>query len=94
MDKYAGNVCPRIQLVLEKNKKFAESLTSTWHGDDGMAIFSVTNGIETYCVNIKEGTCACRKRDLDGIPCSHDITCIWHNKKQPKGYISEYYKFV
>ncbi|KAI5422151.1 hypothetical protein KIW84_045567 [Lathyrus oleraceus] len=43
MIKYGGNVCPNIQLVLEKNKKFIEDWTPTWHGDDDMAIFDVTN---------------------------------------------------
>ncbi|CAK8544723.1 unnamed protein product [Lathyrus sativus] len=92
MVKYASNVCPRVQLALKKNKKFAKSWSPTWYGDDDMVIFGVTNGIETYCVNIKEGTCACRKWDLTGIPCSHAITCIWHNKKHPEESISEYYR--
>ncbi|CAK8536698.1 unnamed protein product [Lathyrus sativus] len=91
MVKYAGNVCPRVQLALEKNKKFVESWSSTWHGDDDMAIFGVTNGIETYCVNVHEGACACRNWDLIGILCSHAITCIWHNKKHPEEFVSEYY---
>lgn len=39
MVKYTGNVCPRIQLVLENNKEFTESWTPIWHGDDDMAIF-------------------------------------------------------
>ncbi|CAK8577736.1 unnamed protein product [Lathyrus sativus] len=92
MIKYIGNVCPRVQLALEKSKKFAESWSPTWHGDDNMAIFGVINDIKTYCVNIKEGTCACRKWDLTGNPCSHAITCIWHNKKHPEEFVSEYHR--
>ncbi|CAK8567519.1 unnamed protein product [Lathyrus sativus] len=92
MVKYAGNICPRVQLALEKNKKFAESWSPTWYGDDDMAIFGVTSGIETYYVNIKEGTCACRKWDLTRIPCSHTITCIWHNKKHLEEFVYEYYR--
>ncbi|XP_058745795.1 uncharacterized protein LOC131618634 [Vicia villosa] len=57
-----------------------------------MAIYGVTNGIDTYVVNLKQETCACRKWDLTGIPCSHSITCIWQNKKKPEDYVSEYYR--
>ncbi|XP_058753081.1 uncharacterized protein LOC131626266 [Vicia villosa] len=65
-----------LHLVLEKNKKHAEHWTPTWSGDDDLAIYGVTNGNETYVVNLKEHTCACRKWDLTGIPYSHAITCI------------------
>ncbi|XP_058722358.1 uncharacterized protein LOC131594286 [Vicia villosa] len=92
MNSYNGDICPRIQLVLEKNKRNAAHWTHTWHGDDNMAIYGVANGIDTYVVNLKQETCACRKWDLTGIPCSHYITCIWQNKKKPEDYVSEYYR--
>lgn len=53
MSKYAGEICPRIQLILEKNKKVAGGWSPTWHEDDELDIFGITNGIETYCVNLK-----------------------------------------
>ncbi|XP_058742388.1 uncharacterized protein LOC131614867 [Vicia villosa] len=86
MNTYSGDICPRIQMVLEKNKRNAAHWTPTWHGDDDMAIYGVTNGVDTYVVNLKQETCACRKWDLTGIPCSHSITCIWQNKKKPEDY--------
>ncbi|XP_058747460.1 uncharacterized protein LOC131620408 [Vicia villosa] len=92
VNTYSGDICPRIQMVLEKNKRNAAHWTPTWHGDDDMAIYGVTNGIDTYVVNLKQETCACRKWDLTGIPCSHSITCIWQNKKKPEDYVSEYYR--
>ncbi|XP_058725212.1 uncharacterized protein LOC131596548 [Vicia villosa] len=92
VNNYSGDICPRIQMVLEKNKRNAAHWTPTWHGDDDMAIYGVTNGIDTYVVNLKQETCACRKWDLTGIPCSHSITCIWQNKKKPEDYVSEYYR--
>lgn len=94
MVKYVGNVCPIIQSMLERNRRFVESCTPTWHGDDDMTIFRVTNGIERYYVNLKEGTCAFRKWNLSDIPCSHAISYIWHNKKRPEEYISEHYMYV
>ncbi|KAI5388623.1 hypothetical protein KIW84_074339 [Lathyrus oleraceus] len=74
-------------LVLEKKKKkLAENWTSTWHGDDDLAVYGVT--IDKV-VNFKQEMCACRKWDLFGIPGSHAITCIWLNKKESKEYVSE-----
>lgn len=61
MHKYVGDICHKIQLILEKNKKIAQGWTPTWHGDDDMAIFGVTNGKETYCVNLKLGNYPCKK---------------------------------
>lgn len=58
MSKYTGEICLRILLILEKNKKVAGGRSPTWHGDDDLAIFGVTNDIETYCVNLKNKTCA------------------------------------
>ncbi|KAI5433596.1 hypothetical protein KIW84_020761 [Lathyrus oleraceus] len=55
MHKYAGDICHKIQFILEKNKKLAQGWTPTWHGDDDMAIFGVTNGNGTYYVNFKLG---------------------------------------
>ncbi|CAL5194481.1 unnamed protein product [Lathyrus oleraceus] len=57
-----------------------------------MAMFGVTNRIKTYCVNLNEETCACRKWDLSEIPCIHLITCISHNKKELEDFVFEYYR--
>ncbi|XP_058742148.1 uncharacterized protein LOC131614601 [Vicia villosa] len=92
MQKYSGVICPNIQVIIEKNKKNAHGWTPTWHGVDDMAIFGVTNGRDTFCINLKEGTCSCRKWMLNGIPCSHAISCMWEMKKSPEDYVDDYYK--
>ncbi|CAK8577484.1 unnamed protein product [Lathyrus sativus] len=84
MNIYTDDICPRTQLLLENNKKYAESWTPTWHDDDDFSIFGVTNDIDTYFVDLKQQICACRKWDLTGIPCSHPISCIWQNKTNLK----------
>ncbi|CAL5183340.1 unnamed protein product [Lathyrus oleraceus] len=56
---YTGSICPKIHLVIEKNKKQAQGYNPTWHGDDDLSIFGVTNVIETYCVDLKKETCSC-----------------------------------
>lgn len=81
---YIGSICPKIQLVIEKNKNQTQGWSPTWHGDDELSIFGVTNGIETYCVDLKKETCSCKKWDLSSIPCCHVIACKWNIKKQPE----------
>ncbi|XP_058759822.1 uncharacterized protein LOC131633127 [Vicia villosa] len=91
LQNYEGAICPRIQMLIEKNKKQAQGWSPTWHGDNDLSIFGVNNGVETYCVNLKKETCSCRKWDLTGIPCCHVISCIWNIKKQPENYVSDFY---
>jgi hypothetical protein len=93
MQRYRGNICPIIQQQLEKTKRVANGWSPTWHHDDDYAIFGVTNGTETYIVNLVQKTCTCRKWDLTGIPCCHAIACIWHNRKDPEAFVSSYYRY-
>ncbi|XP_045813103.1 uncharacterized protein LOC123907059 [Trifolium pratense] len=86
------DICPIIQEKLEQTKRVADRWQPTWHHDDDFAIFGVTNGTETYIVNLIQKTCTCRKWDLTGIPCCHAIACIWHNKKEPEDFVSSYYR--
>ncbi|CAL5205845.1 unnamed protein product [Lathyrus oleraceus] len=80
---YTRPICPKIQLVIEKNKKQTQRWSATWHGDDDLSIFGVTNDIETYFVDLNKEVCSCRKWDLSGITCCRVIACIWNIKKQP-----------
>ncbi|CAK8543939.1 unnamed protein product [Lathyrus sativus] len=89
---YKGSICPKIQLVLKKNKKQAQGWSPTWHGDDDLSIFDVNNGIDAYCVYLKKETCSCRKWELSGIPYCHVIACIRTTKKHHKDYVAAYYR--
>ncbi|XP_062104977.1 uncharacterized protein LOC133816574 [Humulus lupulus] len=44
-----------------------------------------------YSVDLKTWVCSCRKWELTGIPCSHAVAAIWHNKKDPELYVSKWY---
>jgi len=90
--RYRGNICPIVQQTLERSKIVAGGWTTTWHSDDDLALFGVTNGTETYIVNLLSRTCACRKWQLTGVPCCHAIPCIWYNRKDPEDYVSYYYR--
>ncbi|KAL6525465.1 hypothetical protein OROHE_015772 [Orobanche hederae] len=37
-------------------------------------------------------TCSCRRWDLTGIPCSHAISCMFFNNKNPEEYVSYWYR--
>lgn len=44
----------------------------------------MTNDIDTYYVNLKQETCACRKWDLTRIPCSQQSCHTMYMAKQEK----------
>lgn len=93
IQRYNGDICPKIQIALEKNKKAADGWSPFWHGDDEHhAIFTVDNGPDQYGVNLFEKTCACRKWDMTGIPCPHAICCMWCNNVPPENYVAQFYR--
>ncbi|XP_039687921.1 uncharacterized protein [Medicago truncatula] len=77
MLRYEGEICPMIRKIVEKAKKDTIGWTPIWCGDRESSMFSVTDGTDTYAVNLKDKTCACRKWDLSGIPCPHAIAGIY-----------------
>ncbi|XP_058733374.1 uncharacterized protein LOC131604981 [Vicia villosa] len=87
-----GIITPKIQQVLEKTKREAKGWSATWHSDDDFSLFGVSNGVETYAVNLLQNKCGCKKWDLTGIPYCHAIACIWFNQKEPEEYVSSCYR--
>ncbi|XP_058746340.1 uncharacterized protein LOC131619237 [Vicia villosa] len=51
--RFRGNICPRVEQTIERLKREAGGWTPTWHEDDAFNIFSVTNGTDTYEVNLQ-----------------------------------------
>ncbi|CAK8571344.1 unnamed protein product [Lathyrus sativus] len=92
LSRYTGVTSPSIQKFLEKTNRVVEGWIATWHANDDFAIFGVSNGVETYVVNLLQQKCGCRKWDLSGILCCHAIACIWYNKKEPEDYVSSFYR--
>ena len=77
MLRYQGEICPMIRKIVEKAKRDAVGWTPIWHGDSEYSHFSITDGTDTYVVNLGERTCACKKWDLTGIPYAHAISGIF-----------------
>jgi hypothetical protein len=94
MLRYQGDICPMIKKIVEKAKKDAVGWSPHWCGDRDYSLFSVTDGIDTYVVNLIERTCACRKWDLTGIPCCHVIAAIYYNQANPEDYVAHWYRLV
>lgn len=43
MMRYKSTICPKIQLILEKNKKDVKGWTPNWSSDDQYSLFEVCN---------------------------------------------------
>lgn len=92
--RYKGNICPMIQLVLEKAKKEADGWSPNWAGDDAYALFEVSRDIDRYVVNLFDRSCSCRKWELSGIPCCHAVAAMWYNNYVPKEYVASCYRYI
>ncbi|RHN42107.1 putative transcription factor interactor and regulator CCHC(Zn) family [Medicago truncatula] len=90
MLRYQGEICPMIRKIVEKAKKDTIGWTPIWCGDRESSMFSMTDGTNTYVVNLKDKTCACRKWDLSGIPCPHAIAEIYYNQANVDDYVAHW----
>lgn len=80
MSRFRNAICLKIEQTIERLKRVVGGWTLTWHRDGEFNLFSVTNYMDTYKVNVQRNHCACHKWSLSGIPCIHAIVCILHNK--------------
>ena len=92
MLRYQGDICPMIRKIVEKSKTDAIGWTPIWCGDRDSSMFSVTDGTDTYVVNLQDRTCACRIWDLSGIPCAHAVAGIYYNQANPDDYVAHWYR--
>jgi len=94
MLRYSGGICPMIKKILDKAKKDANNWSPTWPGDREYAHFSAYDGSDTYVINLKERTCACRRWELSGIPCPRAVSTIYYNNQNPDEYVAHWYRLV
>lgn len=87
--KHQREVCPSIWKRLEKYSERAAGY-SCLYGGDGKFQINCSGG-EQFVVDLVGKTCACRKWDLTGIPCSHAIRAILDNGEQAEDYFSHWY---
>ena len=94
MLRYQGDICPTIVKRLDVLKKEADGWSPHWCGDRDYSHFTVSNGVDSYVVELSKKTCACRKWELTGIPCPHAIACMWFNNQNPDDYVAHWYRSV
>jgi len=90
--RYEGSICPKVQQIIEKNKKACETWRAHWYGDVDLSLFEVSKGMEKFVVNLKQQTCSCRKWELTRIPCTHSIACMRINGVEPELNVNSYYR--
>lgn len=61
-----------------------------WNGGDKYHVTMTVGGHEVVC-DFKKKTCACRKWQLNGIPCFHARACIFFQKLNPEDFIHSCY---
>ncbi|KAM1346514.1 hypothetical protein ACFX13_036556 [Malus domestica] len=89
ISKFEGPVCPKIQGKLEKNKTLSRRFKPVYC-DSG--VFQVGDSlVDQHSVNLWTKTCSCKRWVLNGIPCMHVISAIFHNRQQGEEYVDEYY---
>lgn len=70
-------VCPKIRKKVAKNAEYANTCYVL---PAGQGIFQVQDRHNQYNVDIYGKHCDCRRWDLIGIPCSHAISCLRHER--------------
>ena len=84
----SGNVCPKIRKKLLKNAEFANTCYAV---PAGQGVFEVQSGDFQYIVDINGRHCDCRRWDLTGLPCSHAISCLRHERIATESVVPKCY---
>ncbi|CAI9294792.1 unnamed protein product [Lactuca saligna] len=52
----------------------------------GQILSAMVSGpwMDQYAVEVVQQTCSCRKWELNGMPCKHDVAAIWEMRKNSK----------
>ena len=74
---WQGPICPKIRKKVQKNSEFANTCFAA---PSGHGIFQIQDRGYQLVVNIRLKQCDCRRWDLTGIPCSHAISCLRHER--------------
>nr|GEZ27210.1 hypothetical protein [Tanacetum cinerariifolium] len=76
IDKCTGPLTPTATRIMESIKKEAHLIKVQWNGTNK---YQVSDSLGDQCVvDVVTMTCSCRKWELTGIPCKHDIAGCWN----------------
>lgn len=76
-NQFSGAVCPKIRSKVSKNAEFANIC---YPMPAGQGVFQVMVKDYQHIVDLRGQTCDCRRWQLTGIPCSHAISCLRHER--------------
>ncbi|KAE8720330.1 hypothetical protein F3Y22_tig00020348pilonHSYRG00008 [Hibiscus syriacus] len=89
VNKYTGSLCPRIQKKIELA---IQQSTRCWPTYTGGQKYQVSAGLSNqHAIDIENHSCSCRKWDLTGIPCIHDVSVMVLNNQRPEVYVHNSY---
>ena len=87
-DMWQGPICPKIR---KKVNKISEWANTCYAIPSGKGIFQVQDRDHSYIVDIGLKKCECRRWDLTGIPCSHAISCLRHERIPTESMVHDCY---
>ncbi|CAM8934383.1 unnamed protein product [Rhodiola kirilowii] len=90
IEKYCGDICPRISKTLEDNEKVSMHCNVTYGGGHSMEVEHTIHG--SFVVNVLTRSCTCRIWDLTGIPCCHACAAIRQMRGNPADYVHQSYQ--
>jgi hypothetical protein len=87
-NEFSGAFCPKIRKKLLKNAEYANICYAQ---PSGSGIFQVSVYEYQHIVDIATKTCDCRRWQLTGIPCSHAISALRHDRVPPESVLPHCY---
>ncbi|KAB1212479.1 hypothetical protein CJ030_MR5G005020 [Morella rubra] len=83
-------ICPRIQLKLERNKSEGIHYVCRW--GDGVE-FEVDHHTESRrVVNMHDKSCSCSRWQISGIPWPHVVCAIHYTHQVPEDFVHDYFR--
>jgi hypothetical protein len=84
----SGAFCPKIRKKVAKNAEWANMCYAL---PSGQGVFQVQVRDYQHIVDIVAQKCDCRRWQLTGIPCSHAIACLRHERIPPESVLPTCY---
>ena len=88
VNQMEGTFCPKIRKKLLKNAEWENMCFAI---PSGQGVFQVKVRDYSHIVDINSKTCDCRRWQLTGVPCSHAIACLRHERIKPKSVLPACY---
>ncbi|XP_038712449.1 uncharacterized protein LOC120006466 [Tripterygium wilfordii] len=89
INRYQGNVLPKIKKKLEIEHKKCGKWLPKWAGDMKFEVICMQ---QKFVVDLDAIYCSCRKWDLTGIPCRHAVSCIYSRRRKIEEFEPDCFK--